>query len=108
MSAVVSCLAWILSVASIAFAIGLAFVLKDPSQIVFGLTPPLKALLALTPVCALLAVLTVLGCLIAWRYRYWRVSGRLHYTLVALAGVGFTWFLYYWNLLPLSFGGIGN
>jgi CubicO group peptidase (beta-lactamase class C family) len=108
MSAIVSCLAWILSVASIAYAVALAFVLKDPSQIVFGLTPSLKWLLALTPLCGVLAVLTVLGCVIAWRYRYWRVSGRLHYTLVALAGVGFTWFLYYWNLLTFGFGAIGN
>jgi CubicO group peptidase (beta-lactamase class C family) len=105
-SALLSWLAWILSAASIAFGIGLAFVLKDPSQIVFGLTPPLKVLVALTPVCAVLAVLTVLGSIIAWRYRYWRVSGRLHYTLVALAGIAFTWFLYDWNLL--TFGGFGN
>jgi hypothetical protein len=107
-SGMLSCLAWFLSAVSIAFAIGLALILNDPSEIVFGLTPVLRGLVALTQVCAVLAALTVLGCVIAWRYRYWRVSGRLHYTLVALAGIGFTWFLYYWNLLTFGFGGVGN
>jgi hypothetical protein len=103
-SAVLSCLAWVLSAASVAFVAGLAFVLWEPSDIAFGLSPGLKALLALTPVCAVLAALTVLGCLVAWVNGYWRLSGRLHYTLVALAGVGFTGFLYVWNLLTFGFG----
>ena len=34
---------------------------------------------------------------IAWMNCYWRVTGRLHFTLVALVGVGFTWSLYYWK-----------
>jgi CubicO group peptidase (beta-lactamase class C family) len=101
-SGVLSCLAWLLSVAGVAFTAGLVYVLRDPNEIAFGLTPPLKWLLAATPACAVLAVLTVLGCLVAWRRRYWRLTGRLHYTLVALAGVGFTWFLYSWNLLTFG------
>jgi hypothetical protein len=103
-SAVLSCLAWLLCVAALAFGGGLAFALKDPSEIAFGLTPLLKLLIALTPVCAALALVTVLCCLIAWRQRYWRFTGRLHYTLVALAGIGFTWFLYNWNLLEIPVG----
>jgi hypothetical protein len=83
----------------IGFVVGGALVLKDPNEITFGLTPPLKTLLAITQVCALLAVLTVVGCMLAWKNHYWRLSGRVHYTLVALAGVGFVVFLYYWNLL---------
>jgi hypothetical protein len=79
-------------------------VLRDPNDIVFGLTPLLKALIMLTAVCAALAALTVIGCLVAWWQGYWRLSGRIHYTLVALAGVGFTFFLYNWNLLPLGPG----
>ena len=34
-----------------------------------------------------------------WIGRYWSMLGRAYYTLVALATVGFVWFLYYWNLL---------
>ena len=75
--------------------------LRDPNEIAFGLPPTMKWLLIVTQVCAGLAAVTVLGCLVAWWRRYWRFTGRLHYTLVALAGLGFTWFLYTWNLLPL-------
>jgi hypothetical protein len=27
------------------------------------------------------------------------VAGRVHYTMVTLAGLAFVWFLHYWNLL---------
>jgi CubicO group peptidase (beta-lactamase class C family) len=103
-SGFLSCLAWLLGIACVAFAAGLGYVLNDANEIVFGLPPLLKALVTLTAVCAGLAALTVIGCLIAWWQGYWRLSGRLHYTLVALAGVGFTFFLYNWNLLPLGPG----
>jgi hypothetical protein len=77
--------------------------MSDPDEIVFGLTPTIKILLAVTQVAAVLAALTVLGCLIAWRNRYWRFTGRLHYTVVALAGVLFIAWLHYWNLLTFGF-----
>src|SRR5262249_9774944 len=44
-SGVWSGLAWLLSLAGLAFAAGTVFILQDPSQIVFGLTAPLKVLL---------------------------------------------------------------
>jgi CubicO group peptidase (beta-lactamase class C family) len=99
-SAVLSWLAWLLGIVSIVFAVGAGVGMSDSTDVVFGLPPLLKGLLYLAPVCAVLAAFTVVGCLIAWGQRYWRLTGRLHYTLVALAGAGFTWFLYYWNLLP--------
>jgi CubicO group peptidase (beta-lactamase class C family) len=101
-SGVLSCLAWLFSGLGVAFVAGMAIILSDPNEIVFGLTPAVKALGVLAPVCAALAGVTVVACLVAWMKGYWRLSGRLHYTLVALAGLGFTWFLYYWNVL--SFG----
>ena len=105
-SGLLSCLAWLLSVACLAFGIGLAIALRDPEEIAFGLTPVLKTVLVVPQFCAGLAALVVLGCLIAWKERYWRFTGRVHYTLVALAGVGFIWFLYYWNLLAFGFSGL--
>ena len=93
---------------SLGFVVGLTFVIADPNEITFGMWPALKVLFAVTQVCAVFAALTVLGCLIAWKNRYWRVAGRLHYTLVALAGVGFTWFLYYWNLLTFGLDRLAN
>jgi CubicO group peptidase (beta-lactamase class C family) len=105
-SAALSCLAWLLSAAGLAFIGLLVYSLKDPTQILYGLSPLLKAFLIASPVCAVLAVLTLIGSLIAWRHRYWRFTGRLHYTLVALAGLGFVWFLYSWNLLAFSGAGL--
>jgi CubicO group peptidase (beta-lactamase class C family) len=105
-SGVLSFLAWLGAAVSLGFGAALAYVLKDPSEIAFGMTPRLNALLAVPQFCAGLAAITVLGCLVAWIKRYWRVTGRLHYTLVALAGIGFTWFLFYWNLLRFGFEGI--
>jgi hypothetical protein len=101
-----SIVAWLLSALSVGFAASLAFVLEDPTEIAFGLTPMLRALLAVPQFCAGLAALTLLGCLIAWKNRYWRFSGRVHYTLVALAGIGVTWFMYHWNFLTFGFSGI--
>jgi CubicO group peptidase (beta-lactamase class C family) len=105
-SAVWSCLAWLLGLVGLALGLGLAWVLSDAKEIAFGLTPGLRGLLAVPQVCVLLAGLTVVGCVVAWVKGYWRVTGRLHYTLVALAGLGLTWFLYYWNLLTFGFDGI--
>jgi CubicO group peptidase (beta-lactamase class C family) len=107
-SGVLSCLAWVLSLAALVFAAGVAVALSDSNDIVFGLSPRLKALLTLPQFCVVLAGLTVLGCLIAWRKGYWRLTGRLHYTLVALAGVAFAWSLHHWNLLTFGFGGIAD
>src|SRR5262249_38215027 len=105
-SGVLSCLAWLFSLVSMVLTMGLAYVMREPSEIAFGLTPLLKGLMAMTEGCAVLAALTVIACLIAWIKGYWRVTGRLHYTLVALAGIGFIWFLYYWNLLTFGLEGI--
>ncbi len=101
-SALFSGFGWLLSLASLVLTAGLAQALADPNEIIFGLSDTMKILLAIPQVCAFLAVLTVLGGLIAWQQGYWTLAGRFHYTLVALAGVGFIWFLSYWNLL--SFG----
>jgi CubicO group peptidase (beta-lactamase class C family) len=50
----------------------------------------------LTPAALILAVL-------AWKRRAWSVGGRLHYSLVALAGLPFLWFAGNWNLLGFRF-----
>jgi CubicO group peptidase (beta-lactamase class C family) len=106
-SGLLSLTAWLLSLTSIGFIVGVVASLQDPEDIVFGLPLPLKIMLTVPQFCAVLSAATLLGCLIAWKKGYWRLTGRLHFTLVSLAGVGFTWFLYHWNLLPFGFAGIG-
>jgi hypothetical protein len=105
LSALLSILAWLCAGASIVFTAGLGYAMWESNELAFGLPPWVEVLLASTQVCAVLAALTLLGCLIAWLAGYWRFTGRLHYTLVALAGIGFVWFLYYWNLLTFGLHG---
>ena len=86
-----------MSIACLGFAVCVGFVLVDSEEIAFGLTPLLRVLLIVAQVSAVLAALTVVACMIAGKHGYWRLSGRVHYTLVALAGVGFVAWLYYWS-----------
>lgn len=51
-----------------------------------------------------IAVLTLCVTILAtaaWRQGWWKLAGRLHYTVIALAGLSFTWYMAYWNLLML-------
>lgn len=67
--------------------------------VLYGLAPALMAALVIplitVPLTALLLVLAAL----AWRRRFWSLAGRIHYTLVALSAVAFTWSLAYLNMI---------
>jgi CubicO group peptidase (beta-lactamase class C family) len=102
LSGLISCIAWLLSAASLIFLCGLLWGLHEPEQVVYGTPREIEYLLLVPQVCAGLAAITFLCSIIAWSRRYWRFSGRVHYTLVAFAGVAFVWFLYYWNLLKFG------
>ena len=94
--------AWLQSAVFFGFVIGVIVELGDTTETVFGISPILKSLLLVPQVCAVLAGLTLLVCLFAWLRGCWYLPERLHFTLVALAGVAFTWFLQYWNLLKFG------
>jgi hypothetical protein len=49
------------------------------------------------PAVAALLIFTLL----AWKDRYWSPAWRIHYTLVAVAGLALVWFLANWNLLAI-------
>jgi CubicO group peptidase (beta-lactamase class C family) len=67
-----------------------------------SLVYPESAMATLTRL-AWLAVPLALGCVVsaglAWRRHLWGLGWRLHYSLVALAGIGLVTWLGYWNLL---------
>jgi hypothetical protein len=89
------------SALSILYLIGYALVLSNPNRVelVYGDPPLLRAVEVLPLPIVALAAGALASTVPAWRKRYWGVAGRVHYTLVALAGLAFVWFLYYWNLL---------
>jgi CubicO group peptidase (beta-lactamase class C family) len=90
---------WLQSVVCLGFLIAVIVVMSDPTEIVFGISPHLKLVLLVPQVCAVLSGLSIFACMIAWLHGYWYFPERLHFTLVALAGIALTWFLHYWNLL---------
>ncbi|WP_417449413.1 serine hydrolase domain-containing protein [Kordiimonas sp.] len=55
--------------------------------------------LVLPIVATLMTIGVVYHAVMAWREGYWRKGRRVHYTLVALAGVYMTIFYAYWNIL---------
>lgn len=68
----------------------------------FGVPLGVKALFVLPLLTTALTVaLPILGVR-AWP-ESWSTLGRVQYALVTLAGVAFTWFLSYWNLLGFRF-----
>lgn len=95
---------WVMVAAA---ALALVFVL---GVMVWGTAPPLfgipaafRIVLAIGVVVAVLTALALVGTWLAWRFRYWRLPMRLHYTIGTIAAVGFVWFLNNWNLLGWRF-----
>ena len=68
-------------------------------EIVYGVPGLAYAGLAVALASPVLMVGVVTLAFLSWRKHYWRFTTRLHYTLVALAGVAFVWQLWYFNLL---------
>jgi len=66
--------------------------------------PPSLILLLLMPViAAILALFVIPLAVLAWLKKYWTFQGRIHYTLVTVALVAFTWWLNFYNLLGWKF-----
>jgi CubicO group peptidase (beta-lactamase class C family) len=101
-SGLFSCVGWLLAAAALLFTAGLVWGASDPQRLVYGTPREMRYLLLVPQACAILAAIVLLGSIVAWGRGYWRISGRIHYTLVALAGIGFVWFLHYWNLLTFG------
>ncbi len=64
-------------------------------------TPDQPAIRIMAWVIVALALGVTLLDIAAWRQRWWKLAGRIHYTVLALAGLTFTWFMAYWSLLLL-------
>jgi CubicO group peptidase (beta-lactamase class C family) len=95
----ISWLAGVLCALNVLFLIGLLLTISNLLNLAFGVPPTLAALFALALVCAALTVAVVISTILAWWGRFWSAGRRIHYTLVALAALAFTWELVYWNLL---------
>lgn len=48
---------------------------------------------------ASIGLAVVIFTVLAWRKSYWKLAGRIHYTLFALAGIILTWIFYFWQVI---------
>ena len=62
-------------------------------------SPSFLAVGGLAIAMAVLVAGAVASSVAAWVRGYWRLPGRIHYTVVTVAGVALVWFVIYWNLL---------
>lgn len=96
---------WGMSVTFVGFVMVFVTEVYENDVLLYGLTPAARAILLLPLLGAVLTVVTLMLSCAAWmgwgspaRHPYWNLRGRMHYTLVALAGVAVVWWLSYWNL----------
>jgi hypothetical protein len=86
---------------NLVFLAGLAavFVWAGAGEVWFGLPPFAPVLLAMPKLTTALALVLPVMVIIAWWKGYWTRVQRLHFTLIAIAGIGFIPWLRFWNLL---------
>jgi hypothetical protein len=95
--------AWLMSLLFTAFLLGVAAVLLDPMQLLIGLPNFVQQMLWLPLLAGLFALASIFFALQSWAKGYWSFPGRLHYSLVALAGTTLLWWTWHWNLLGFHY-----
>jgi len=95
-----SWLSGLLSGLSLLFLGGLALTVFQSMTVRAPQVPPYMVALLVIPLIAVPLALFVLAyALLSWRNHYGSLLGRIQTSLVALAGLAFVWFTWYWNLL---------
>jgi len=87
--------------ALVACAVGLAVVVTDANDVVFGLPPLFERLLWIPVLVAPLLLVMASMTVQAWVRGYWWLRRRIHYTLVWFAAAAFEGWLVYWHLVAL-------
>ncbi|MET0136121.1 MAG: serine hydrolase domain-containing protein [Kibdelosporangium sp.] len=95
-------LAWLTAVLVVGFVVGFGSLAADQSlalPIILQGAPVLTGLLVLATVTVPLALGLVVCAAAAWRARWWRLPGRLSYTVIALAAAAFAVVAITYNLV---------
>ena len=96
-------LAWIMGLLFLLFFTCLLQGAADPMQFAFGVPSLLQRALWLLLVAIPLFAAAALFSVRAWTRKYWSLAGRIHYSLVTVAGLTLFGWLYYWNLLGFHY-----
>jgi hypothetical protein len=75
---------------------------QQPYLLLFGLPPQNAPLFVVPWVAGALSLGLAPVAYLAWRDRYWSLAGRIHFTLVTAATLGFFWLLLDWGLVSVS------
>ncbi len=94
---------WTASALFLVFLVSLAVVLRDPMEIAFGVPPLLQAVLVIGLAGTALTLVGPFLAVRSWLRGDWSLGGRVHYSLVVVAGAAFVWFLDHWNLLGFRY-----
>jgi hypothetical protein len=83
-------------------ALGLLFglywqVIENGAQIPMGERGLLTILGGISILVVAFASGTVVLAIFAWHRGWWNIAARIYYSLVAVAAIGFIWFLAFWN-----------
>jgi len=93
-------LAGSLAALNLIFLAGLALTVVQSMTTRAPLVPAYFIGMLVIPLATGALALILLGMtLLAWKDHAGSVLGRVYLTLVSLAGLAFTWFAWYWNLL---------
>ena len=90
-----------LSALNLVFLIGILITLSRQYVTTHEIIPFLMPLLMMALIATGLTIGVAAATFLVWKGRYWSLTARIHYTLVALAAAAFVWWLNYWNLLGL-------
>ena len=93
---------WLLAVLgalSLLLLLGLGVVVIRIQQLFAGDVTLLSTVLVIPPLIVAGSLAAAVLAIPLWRGHEWTLAGRIHYTLITLAGLALTWFLAYWNLL---------
>jgi CubicO group peptidase (beta-lactamase class C family) len=85
----------------VALALCLAFIFLVASFILKSDDPLQPLILIMAWLIAVLSASVTFMAIVAWWKGWWGLAGRLHYTVIALAALAFTWFEGYWCFLIL-------
>ena len=97
-------LAALVVVLNLIFLIGLGIRMVQAFMGAFNATPAyFVALLVIPLLTAILTIGLLVFTVLAWKDRHLSAVGRVHYSLMTLAALAFTWFVNYWNLLGFRF-----
>ncbi len=82
-----------------------AYMILQEQSLLFGISTVARLVFTLPYIVIFLTIITLIMVVLAWKNKYWSAWGRVHYSLVALGLLYFTWFAWYWNLMGLNIYG---